>query len=114
VQSAQKVKKVRTDAIFIFLAPPTKEELKRRLEKRGTESKDEINKRFGVATRELKELNKIFRFGHLGYCSEFDLVSGLAALEQVLAKLNYKFELGAGLKAFQQAIQKTSMTKVKV
>lgn len=57
---------------------------------------------------------KIFRFGHLGYCSEFDLVSGLAALEQVLAKLNYKFELGAGLKAFQQAIQKTSMTKVKV
>lgn len=60
MQGAKKVKKVRTDAIFIFLAPPTKEELKRRLEKRGTESKDEINKRFGVATRELKELNKIY------------------------------------------------------
>ena len=59
VQGAKKVKKSRPDAVFIFLAPPSKEELKRRLEKRGTESKQEINRRYKVATRELIELNDL-------------------------------------------------------
>ena len=59
VQGAKKVKKTKPDAVFIFLVPPSKEELKRRLRKRGTESKQEINKRFHVATRELKELNDL-------------------------------------------------------
>ena len=38
VQGAKKVKKSKPDAVFIFLAPPSKEELKRRLIARGTES----------------------------------------------------------------------------
>ena len=59
VQGAKKVKKTKPNAVFIFLVPPSKEELKRRLRKRGTESKQEINKRFHVATRELKELNDL-------------------------------------------------------
>ncbi len=59
VQGAKKVKKIRKDAVFIFLAPPSKEELKRRLNKRGTESRQEINTRFKVATSELKELNSL-------------------------------------------------------
>ncbi len=59
VQGAKKVKKTKPDAVFIFLAPPSKEELKRRLEKRGTESKGEIMKRYRVATRELVELNDL-------------------------------------------------------
>ena len=57
VQGAKKVKKTRPDAVFIFLAPPSKEELKKRLSKRGTESSKEIQKRLKVATRELVELN---------------------------------------------------------
>lgn len=57
VQGAKKVKKVRPDAVFIFLSPPSKAELKKRLQKRGTESREEIEHRFKVATRELKELN---------------------------------------------------------
>ena len=57
VQGAKKVKKIRRDAVFIFLAPPSKEELKKRLSKRGTESSKEIQKRLKVATRELVELN---------------------------------------------------------
>ena len=57
VQGAKQVKEARPDAVFIFLAPPSKEELRRRLEKRGTESKKEIQKRLHVATKELKELN---------------------------------------------------------
>ena len=59
VQGAKKVKKTRPNAVFIFLAPPSKEELKRRLEKRGTESKQEINRRYRVATKELVELNDL-------------------------------------------------------
>lgn len=59
VQGAKKVKRTRPDAVFIFLAPPSKQELKRRLEKRGTESKQEIKRRYKVATRELKELNEL-------------------------------------------------------
>jgi len=48
---------------------------------------------------------QIFRFGHLGYCSEYDLVSGVAAVEQVLDRLGYKFKLGDGLTAFQKVIR---------
>jgi guanylate kinase len=57
VQGAKKVKKTRHDAVFIFLAPPSKKELLRRLKKRGTESAKEIRRRYRVATTELKELN---------------------------------------------------------
>ncbi len=57
VQGAKKVKKVRPDAVFIFLSPPSREELKRRLKKRGTESMKEINRRYQVANSEMKQLN---------------------------------------------------------
>ncbi|MBI3252428.1 MAG: guanylate kinase [Candidatus Omnitrophica bacterium] len=57
VQGAKTVKRVRPNAVFVFLSPPSKTELKKRLEKRGTESKKEIQKRLRVATRELRELN---------------------------------------------------------
>ena len=59
VQGAKQVKKTKPDAVFIFLAPPSKEELKRRLIRRGTESRQEIEKRYRVATRELNELNEL-------------------------------------------------------
>ena len=59
VQGAKKVKKSKPDAVFIFLAPPSKEELLRRLYKRGTETQKEIRIRYKVATRELKELNEL-------------------------------------------------------
>lgn len=59
VQGAKQVKATKPDAVFIFLAPPSKEELKRRLIRRGTESRAEIEKRYRVATRELKELNDL-------------------------------------------------------
>ena len=59
VQGAKQVKKTKPDAVFIFLAPPSKEELKKRLIRRGTESPKEIERRYRVATRELKELNEL-------------------------------------------------------
>ncbi len=60
VQGAKQVMAKKADAVFIFLAPPSKEELKKRLKKRGTESEREINKRLNVATHELKELNAMY------------------------------------------------------
>ncbi len=59
VQGAKKIKQTMPEAVFIFLVPPSKQELKRRLEKRGTDSKAEINKRYRLATRELVELNDL-------------------------------------------------------
>ena len=57
VQGAKKVKKTRPNAVFIFLSPPSREELKRRLKKRGTESMKEINRRYKVANSEMRQLN---------------------------------------------------------
>ena len=59
VQGAKKVKRKKADAVFIFLAPPSKEELLRRLYKRGTETQKEIRARYKVATKELRELNDL-------------------------------------------------------
>jgi guanylate kinase len=59
VQGAKQVKRTKPSAEFIFLAPPSKEELKRRLIRRGTETRKEIERRYRVATRELKELNEL-------------------------------------------------------
>ncbi len=59
VQGAKQVKNMKPDAVFIFLAPPSKEELKRRLEKRGTETRREINRRYRIATSELVALNDL-------------------------------------------------------
>lgn len=59
VQGAKKVKKAKPDAVFIFLAPPSKKELLRRLQKRGTETRAEIRRRYALATKELKELNEL-------------------------------------------------------
>lgn len=44
--------------VDIFLYPPSLEELRRRLEKRGTESEEEVATRLGNAAREMEEWNK--------------------------------------------------------
>ncbi len=43
-----------------------------------------------------------FRVGHMGSVSENDLIAVLSALERVLYKLNYKFELGTSLRVFEE------------
>lgn len=53
VQGALQIKKNYKDAIFIFLIPPTIDELKQRLTNRGTETEEEINVRFANAFKEL-------------------------------------------------------------
>lgn len=53
VQGAMQIKKNYSEAVFIFLLPPTMEELKNRIIKRGTESTEDINRRFENAFKEL-------------------------------------------------------------
>ncbi len=62
--------------------------------------------RFGITTvgGQDKLKGKIVRIGHMGYMDELDVISGLAALEMVLADLGYDFEPGRGVAAAQQVL----------
>lgn len=53
VQGALQVKKKYKEAVFIFLIPPTMDDLKSRLVKRDTETEDEIETRYKNAFKEL-------------------------------------------------------------
>lgn len=58
IQGALKIKEILPDTLFIFILPPSMKELQRRLENRGTETKDAITKRFKTAYKELNEVTK--------------------------------------------------------
>ena len=64
--------------------------------------------RFGITTvgGQDKLKGKIVRIGHMGYMDELDVVSGLAALEMVLADLGHPIEPGAGVTAAQKVLVK--------
>ncbi len=54
VQGALQVKELFDEAVFVFLLPPSMKELKNRILKRGTESKEDIDIRLSNAIDELK------------------------------------------------------------
>ena len=58
IQGALKVKELVKEALFIFIMPPSMEELKDRLIKRQTESKKKILERFKTAYNEINEYTK--------------------------------------------------------
>ena len=58
IQGALKVKEIVKEALFIFIMPPSMEELKERLIKRNTETKDKILERFKTAYNEINEFTK--------------------------------------------------------
>jgi len=47
---------------------------------------------------------KIIRIAHMGAVDEYDLLTGLSAIEKVLSQMGYKFELGAGVAAAQKVL----------
>ena len=49
---------------------------------------------------------KVFRIAHMGFIEEFDIISGISCLEKVLAQMEYKFNLGAGVKAAEEVFLK--------
>ena len=46
---------------------------------------------------------KIIRIAHMGCLDEYDMLTGIACLEKVLASLGYLFPMGAGVSAAQKA-----------
>ena len=58
IQGAMKVRELRPDALFVFIAPPSVNELRRRLNKRGTETQAVIEKRIAAAINELPYMDK--------------------------------------------------------
>lgn len=54
VQGALNVKRKMPEGVYIFLLPPSLEELKRRIEGRGTETPESLNRRLANAAAEIK------------------------------------------------------------
>ena len=54
MQGAMQIKKAYPEAVFIFILPPSLVELKNRIVGRGTETIEQIEKRFGSAYSEIK------------------------------------------------------------
>jgi aspartate aminotransferase-like enzyme len=45
---------------------------------------------------------KLIRIAHMGYITEFDIITGISCLEKVLHQMGYKFQLGTGVKAAEE------------
>ncbi len=73
VQGAMKIKAKRPDALMIFVLPPSVAELRRRLNKRGTEAQDVIDRRVAAAADEI------------AHAHEYDYVIVNDALEVAIA-----------------------------
>lgn len=58
IEGAKKVHEKRSDAVFIFIMPPSMEILKSRLVGRKTETKEQIIERFKTAYKEINEVSK--------------------------------------------------------
>ena len=59
IQGAREIKENSdVDTVYIFIKPPSEEELKKRLSKRGTESDEDIKKRLIIAIEELRAENE--------------------------------------------------------
>jgi guanylate kinase len=76
VQGARQVRDLVPDAVLIFVAPPTLEELERRLRERGTESEERIALRLSTAAAELQERD---RFDHVVVNDDLEAASSQVA-----------------------------------
>ena len=76
LQGARQVRQAMPDAVLVFLAPPSVEELRRRLVGRGTEDEDAVQARLARAEAELAAMD------------EFDVVIRNDDLAQAVAELS--------------------------
>ncbi|MGO1369542.1 MAG: guanylate kinase [Senegalia sp. (in: firmicutes)] len=58
IQGALSIKEIYPDGVFIFILPPSMQELRNRIEKRATETKEAMVKRLDSAYKELKYVFK--------------------------------------------------------
>ena len=87
VEGALNIKKAYPDSVCIFLLPPSFEELKKRIEGRGTESPDIIAKRLEKAKREI-----LFADRYDYIIINDDIENAVSSLRSILVaeKLKYK------------------------
>jgi guanylate kinase len=62
VQGAAQVKEKLPEAVAIFILPPSREELERRLRSRGQDSEDEIQRRLGQARDEIQAFGRYYDY----------------------------------------------------
>ncbi len=80
IQGAASIKKLVPQAVFIFLMPPSIEELGIRLKKRHTESSFDLKVRMQTATKEVKQLS-LFDYVVYSHWGEIDrAVADIAAI----------------------------------
>lgn len=77
---ARRVKELRQDAVTIFVAAPSFDELRRRLEERATESAGEIGERLELARRQTAEAGD---FDHV--VTNDDVERAVGELEQIVS-----------------------------
>ena len=58
IEGARKINEKRSDAVFIFIMPPSMKVLKERLIGRKTETKEQVIERFKTAYKEINEVSK--------------------------------------------------------
>ncbi|OLT03033.1 guanylate kinase [Pseudonocardia sp. CNS-004] len=92
---ARTIKAVLPESVTVFLAPPSLEELERRLRGRGTESEAQFRRRLQTAREEIAA------------CDEFDVVIVNADLQDVVSRL-VDLLVGAGLPAARPFPQESS------
>ena len=77
VQGAATIKRLIPQAVFIFLAPASLEELEFRLHQRHTESPEALARRLAVATEEMKQL----------YIFDYMVVNAYGQMEQAITTI---------------------------
>lgn len=93
VQGARSVRNSTLNALFIFICPPSFEELERRLRGRGTEKEEDVQKRLRTAKAELEQGRNSNLFDHI--LVNDDLDACYLNLKEILGLSNASFALGA-------------------
>jgi len=92
IQGALKVKEKFEEGVFIFIVPPSMEELKRRIVKRATESEEAILKRFQSA---YQELNFITRYNYVVVNDEIE--DAVKKIEAIIIAEKCRIDRNKGL-----------------
>ena len=80
MQGAKQIKEVYPEGVFIYVLPPSLEELKSRIVGRGTETQEEIEKRFSCA---FEEINQIVNYDY--FIVNEDIEKSVNDVEAIIA-----------------------------
>lgn len=93
--------KAPNDVVSIYLLPPSIKELRRRLENRGTDSKEVIEKRMALIVDKLKHWNE-FDYAIIN----FDVDETVAKIQKIISCERMKRARQIGIKVFVDALMK--------